>query len=121
VNDVAVGALLKCFAPLSVDCVLLYNTYSVTRADPGSKIRGAISVVFGIQASLRVHYCKINEVYFTTLLWQSNGQQNGLTSQMLFSESYKIIVNQVTFVGFMGGNRPARPSWLRPCSVMRYD
>jgi len=28
----------------------------------------AISVIFGIQVSLRVHYCKRDEVYFTTLL-----------------------------------------------------
>jgi len=37
-------------------------------ADPTSKFRAAISVIFGIQVSLRVHYCKGNEVCFTTLL-----------------------------------------------------
>jgi len=28
---------------------------------------------------------------------------------MLFSELYKIMVNKVTFVGFMGGDRPNHP------------
>jgi len=37
-------------------------------ADPTSKFRRAISVIFGIQVSLRVHYCKRDEVYFTTLM-----------------------------------------------------
>jgi len=40
--------------------------------------------------SLRVHYCKRDGIYFTTLLWQNNGRQNGLII-MLFSELYKII------------------------------
>ena len=35
-------------------------------ADPTSKFRAAISVIFGIQVSLRVHYCKRDEVYFRT-------------------------------------------------------
>jgi len=43
---------------------------------------GVISVLFGSQVSLRVHYCKGDEVYFTTPLWQNNGRQNGLTSRM---------------------------------------
>jgi len=36
--------------------------------DPNSKFRVVISVIFGIQVSLRVHFCKRGEVYFTTLL-----------------------------------------------------
>jgi len=36
---------------------------------------GAISVIFGSQISLRVHYRKRDEVYFTTLLWQNNEGQ----------------------------------------------
>jgi len=40
-----------------------------TVADPTSKLRGeAISVLFGSQVSLRLRYCKRDEVYFTTLL-----------------------------------------------------
>jgi len=31
-------------------------------------VRGAISVKFGNQVSVGVHYCKRDEVYFTTLL-----------------------------------------------------
>jgi len=54
-------------------------------------------------------------MYVTTLLWQNNGQQNRHISRMLFSELYKIVqkkymVKKVTFVGFMGGHRPNRPS-----------
>ena len=33
---------------------------------------------------------------------------------MLFSELYKIMVKRVTFVGFRGGDRPNRRSWIRP-------
>jgi len=55
-----------------------------------------------------VHYCKRDKVYFTTLLRQNNGRQNGLISQMLFYELFKIMVKKVTFVGFMG------PPWIRP-------
>jgi len=53
---------------------------STAGADPASKFRGgrAISVIFGIQVSLRVYYFKTDEVYFTTLLWQKNGWPNSL-------------------------------------------
>jgi len=37
-------------------------------ADPTSTFRRAISVIFVIQVSLRVHYCKKDEVYITTRL-----------------------------------------------------
>jgi len=43
---------------------------------------------------------KRDVVYFTTLLWQNNGQQNWLISRMLFSELFKMIVKKVTFGGF---------------------
>jgi len=36
--------------------------------DPASYVRGAISVMFGSQVSSKVHNCKRDEVYFTTLL-----------------------------------------------------
>jgi len=84
----------------------------------GQRIRGGfsqwlrlwgISVVFGSGVSLRVHYRKRDEVYFTTLLWQNNGRQNSLISWMLFSELYKIIVNTVTLAGFTGGIAPVVP------------
>jgi len=61
---------------------------------------GAISVIFGGQVSLGIHYSKRDENNFTTLLWQNNGQQNGFTTRKLFSELYKITVNVVIFVGF---------------------
>jgi len=59
------------------------------RIHPVSLGGGAISVTFGSQVSLLVHYCKRDEVYFTTLLWQNNGRQNGLISRMLLSECSK--------------------------------
>jgi len=65
-------------------------------------VGGAISAILGSQDSFRVHYCKKDEVYFTALLWQSNGQQNALISQILFSELQKIMVKRATFVGFSG-------------------
>jgi len=43
------------------------------------------------------------EAYFTKLLWQNNGQQNGLISPMLFFELHKIMVNKVIFVCFRRG------------------
>ena len=70
------------------------------------RLGGAISVIFGRQVWSRVHYCKRDEVYFTILLWQSNGLQDGLISRMLFCKLYKIMVKKVTFVGFRMGNRP---------------
>jgi len=56
-----------------------------------------------LQVSVQVHYCKRDEAYFRTLLWQYNGRQNGLISQVLFFELYKIIKNKVTFEGFKNG------------------
>jgi len=53
--------------------------------DPASKFR-AISVIFGSQVSLQVHYCKTDQVCFTTLLLQNNGRPNSLMLRMLFSE-----------------------------------
>ena len=77
---------------------------------------GAIAVIFGSQVSLRAHCCKRDEVCLTALLWQNNGPQNGLISQMLFSEFCKIMVNKVIFVGFIGTIAPIDPlSWIRTC------
>jgi len=57
---------------------------------------------------------KIDKIYFTTLLRQNNGRQNGLKCGMLFSEFYKIVMNKVTFVGFREDNRPNRFPWIQP-------
>jgi len=66
------------------------------------KAREVISVIFRSQVLLRVHCCKREEAYVTTLLWQNKGLQNGLISRMLFSQMCKIMANKVTFVGFRG-------------------
>ena len=80
--------------------------------------RGAISVIFGSQVSLWwVHYCKRDEIYFTALVWQNDGWQNGAISRMLFSELYKIMVKKVTFVGIRGGDRPNRPPQDQTCAI----
>ena len=78
-------------------------------AESASKVRGAISATFGSlsQVSSWVRCCKRVEVYIITLLWQNNERQNGVISRMLFSDLYKIMVNEVTFVGFRGvSDRP---------------
>jgi len=77
---------------------------------------GAISVIFSSQISFAgsLAYCKRDEVYFTILLWQNNGRQNGV-SRMLFSELYKIMVNKVTLVGFRGVDRPPGSAPVRTC------
>jgi len=38
---------------------------------------------------------------------------------MLFIESYKIMVNKVTFVSFRGAVAPIAASWIRPCVLNR--
>ena len=48
-----------------------------------------------------------------------HGCQNGLISRMLFSELYKIILKKVTFVGFMGCDRPNTPPPLGSASESR--
>jgi len=86
-------------------------------ADPANELKGAIAVIFVSHVSLPVHYSKRDEVYFTTLLWQNNGWQNGLVLQMLFSELYTIMANRL-FRRFMGSDRLNRPSWIRPWTPM---
>jgi len=86
-----------------------------TGADPASKFRGGRDFRnIGSQVSQRLPYCKRDEAYFTTMLWPNNGWQNGLILRMLFSELYKIMVNKITFAGFMGGDRPL---WIPPVST----
>jgi len=75
----------------------------------------AISDIFASQVSSRLRYrFKRDEANFTTLLWQNNGRYNDLTSQMLFSELYKSMVNKVTFVGFRGEIVPSALTPLGP-------
>ena len=60
---------------------------STAGSDPASKFKGgAISIIFGSQVSLRVHCCKTDEVYLTTVLLQNNGRPTSRISRMLFSE-----------------------------------
>jgi len=40
----------------------------IARVDPASKVKGEISVIIGGQISIRVHYSKRDEAYFTTLI-----------------------------------------------------
>jgi len=59
---------------------------------------------------------KRGPVAITTFATISNPAlvQMGFISRMLFSELYKIMVKQVTFVGFRGTIVPIAP-WIRPC------
>jgi len=59
VTEVGTKGLVNRFVKLTQLCAW---------ADQTSKFREVISVIFGIQVSLCVHYCKRDEVYFTTLL-----------------------------------------------------
>ena len=81
----------------------------LARAEPANKFRGGdfsdIWQSSPITGSL-------DEVYLTALLWQNNGRQNGLISRRLFCELFKIMVKNVTFVGFKGGDRPNCPPWM---------
>ena len=56
--------------------------------------------------SLLCHYCKGDEVYITTLLWQNNGRQNGLKLWMLFSELYKFMMNKLLSLVLRGAIAP---------------
>jgi len=48
---------------------VVYSAFNTTPGvDPASKVSGAISVIFSSYVSLQFHYCKREEVYFTTLL-----------------------------------------------------
>jgi len=64
---------------------------------------GAVSTV---KAHSRIHYCKGDELYFTTLLCQNNGWENCLKLRMRFSKLYNITVNKVTFVVLRRVDRP---------------
>jgi len=81
--------------------------------DPASTVRGG-GAISGSLASLRVRYYKRDEVCITTPLLQNNGRKNGLISRMLFYELYKIMVNEVTFVGFRGIDCPNPPLGSAP-------
>jgi len=40
------------------------SVYTISRVDPANKVRGrVISVIFGGQVSLQVHYCKRDKVH----------------------------------------------------------
>jgi len=47
--------------------ILKINRFVQGRIQP-VRLGGAISAIFGSEVSLRVHYCRKDEVYFTTLL-----------------------------------------------------
>jgi len=59
---------LNRYARQLVLCRIHFQNGEDTGADPAGKSRGAISVIFCSEVSLRVHYCKRHKVYFTTLL-----------------------------------------------------
>jgi len=86
----------------------LRNHVDQGRIQPVS-LGGAISVIFCSQVSLRVHYCKRHEVYFTTLLWQNNGDPNG---PYIANAVFRIVQNhgeKCYFRRFYGGRSPAPP------------
>ena len=62
------------------------DVFTRAGADPASKFRGGDFSNIWHSTLITVHCCKIDEVYFSTLLWQNNGRQNRLISRMLFFE-----------------------------------
>jgi len=94
------------FSENEIRCITQQPRRSSTGADPASK--GGWGGGGRFQSCLIVKsHCgfSTDEVHFTTLLWQNNGQQNVLISQMLFYELYKTMVNKASFIGFWGGDR----------------
>jgi len=89
----------------------------------------SISVIFGIQVSLRVPYCKRDEVYFTTLLWQNQarnqlGTPGGAKSFLRGAQIFELCPVALTYVqhifqgtnNFSRGEKLPAPSWLRSCT-----
>jgi len=64
-------------------------------ADPANKFSGGNFSNIWQPISVRVHYCKRDEAYFTIRQWQNNGRQHGPISPMLFSEFHKTMVKKV--------------------------
>jgi len=82
----------------------IIHAHSQGRIQPVS-LRGAISVIFHSHVSLRVHSNQRGSIIHSIAVTK-NGRQNGLISRMLFSKLYKIMVKNVTFLGFRGGRSP---------------
>jgi len=82
----------------------------IPRADPATAVGGGdISVILYLVDKPYYGFTAVREMkYFTTLLWQNSGRQNGLIPRMLFSDIYKIMVDKATFVGLREGDRPNR-------------
>ena len=72
-------------------------------ADPANKFREVISVIFGSQVSLRVHYYKRDEV--NTAVTKQWTPKWPYIANVVF-QIFKIIVKKDTFVGFTVGDRP---------------
>jgi len=74
-------------------------------ADPASTFYGLRFQTWLWQSRYRL--TTVSRMKYTSQ--QNNGRQNGLISQMLFSEMQKNMVKKVTFLGFRGGDRPNPP------------
>jgi len=59
-------------------------------SDPGSKLVGAISVILANQVSYRLCYCKRDQAYFTTLLWQTMDSKMALYREYCFLDCTKL-------------------------------
>ena len=74
-------------------------------------------MIFDSQVSLRVHYCKRDEIASTS---QHSSDKQWTPKWPYIANTvfqiFKIMVEKVTFVGFTVGDRPP---WNRPC-VLRH-
>ena len=67
----------------------------------------AVSVIFGSQVSLRVHYCKRDEVLHNTTVTKQWMTKWPYIANAVFQIVDNVMVTKVTLVGFSGGsNRP---------------
>ena len=80
--------LVSCSDEFAVHSCPLLCLQKQGRIQPVSLGR-AISMIFGSQVSLQVHYCKRDEAYFITLLWQKMDGKVALYRECCFPNCSK--------------------------------
>jgi len=118
----------RSISSLSRTCCSLQVTYIKQYRSKGRiqpvRFGGAILVIFGSQVSIRVHHCKRDEEYFTTLLWQRIWTAKWPYNAKAVFQIVQNFGNKVTFVGLRGFDRPIRPAFdpsLIVCSRRSLD
>jgi len=81
--------IVICYSRQTVSCDVSGRGFSKLSCQRQGQIQpvrlgGTISVIFGGQVSIRVHHCKKDEVYITTLVWQDNDGKMALYRKYCF-------------------------------------